>query len=363
MKRLDRYLITELAGPSLFGLAAFALIFAATYILSISRLIADEHAPLWAAVAYFFWQLPQIVLVVIPMALLLGTLLTLQRLSGDSEIVAMKAGGISMERIVTPILVVGFVISLLTLLLQELLVPYAQERASMLLNDQIRHVGIAVRDLSVTIGLPGGGRQVTAATGYDAATGILENVTVIDYDHLDVPQEIIVSRRARFLTSHWTFADARSYHLSPDGSTVVSFEPSLIVDIGEDPNQLLQRASRNNPDELSRSQLSGILRSPGLTEAQIRTYRSAYDAKLAQPFACFVFTVIAIPFGLRRLRGGGTSVGFGLAVAIVFVYYVIMTICRGVATTWPESSILVAWLPNVLFTSVGLLLLRRVRHI
>jgi hypothetical protein len=89
IKILDRYLVTELAGPFVFGLSTFTLIFIATQIISIGKLVSEEHAPLVAAIEYFFWDMPQFLLFVIPMAMLLGTLLAMQRLSGDSEITAM----------------------------------------------------------------------------------------------------------------------------------------------------------------------------------------------------------------------------------------------------------------------------------
>lgn len=359
MRTLDRYIVQELGGPSLFGLSAFALIFAATYILNISRLVSDDHAPIWAAIEYFFFQLPQIVILVIPMALLLGTLLALQRLSGESELTAMKAGGISLTRIVRPLLVTGFCVSLFSLALQELLVPFAQERAAFLLNDVIRHVGITAASLDVSTPLPGGGHQLTAATRYDSKTGTLQNVTVIQYDRNNMPQQVIFSSRARFQSNTWAFMDARTYHFDPDGTAISSVAPVLSVDLGEDPSRIVQRASNNNPDELSRAQLHDILTSNTLNDLQQRKYRSAYDAKLAQPFAALVFTLIALPFGLRPSRGSGTSVGFGLAVAIVFVYYVILTISRSVATAAPAYSIIAAWTPNLLFTLIGAIMLRQ----
>ena len=82
---LDRYMLTELTGPFVFGLSAFMLIFAATEILNIGKLVSNDHAPLWAALLVFLWSLPGDVVLVIPMALLLGTLLSVQRLSGESE--------------------------------------------------------------------------------------------------------------------------------------------------------------------------------------------------------------------------------------------------------------------------------------
>ena len=95
---LDRYLLAELGQTFGFGLSAFALILAATQILAIGRMVSDQHAPLWAAIEVFLWDLPYIVSLTIPMALLLGTLLAIQRLSGESEITAMKAGGITFLR-------------------------------------------------------------------------------------------------------------------------------------------------------------------------------------------------------------------------------------------------------------------------
>ncbi|HXW76907.1 MAG TPA: LptF/LptG family permease, partial [Candidatus Eremiobacteraceae bacterium] len=152
---LDRYMLTELAGPFVFGLSAFTLIFAATEILNIGKLVSNEHAPLWAALLVFLWSLPGEIVLVIPMALLLGTLLAVQRLSGESEITALKASGITFARIVTPLLAVGIVMSFVTLFLQEGVVPYANDQLTEIENSVINHVSAFNRDLTVSAPLPG----------------------------------------------------------------------------------------------------------------------------------------------------------------------------------------------------------------
>ena len=128
-------MLTELAGPFVFGLSAFTLIFAATEILNIGKLVSNEHAPIWAALLVFLWSLPGDVVLVIPMALLLGTLLAVQRLSGESEMTAMKAAGITFARMVAPLLAVGILMSFVTYLLQEGVVPYANGQLS---GDRVR---------------------------------------------------------------------------------------------------------------------------------------------------------------------------------------------------------------------------------
>ena len=357
---LDRYLVAELGGPFLFGLSAFTLIFVATQILAIGRLVSEEHAPLWAAVEYFLWDMPQFLLLVIPMAMLLGTLLAMQRLSSESEITAMQAGGISLSRVVAPLLLVGFVVSLLALAVQEMFVPLANDKAAYIRQQAIEHVSPASSNLQAVTALPGGGKQVTIAGGLDVTTQTLLGVTVIRYDAKQKPQDFIVADRARYVQPTWTFENSTTYHFSPDGSVTTQTAPYLTVDIGERPNQIAKQSIQiTNPEDLSRAEIKERLDSGQLSPQQQRLFTATYASKLARPFAAFVFTLIAVPFGLRPVRGGGTGLGFGVAVAIVFVYYVIATIFQSVgsAATWLAGP--AAWAPNVIFTAIGLLLLRR----
>jgi lipopolysaccharide export LptBFGC system permease protein LptF len=108
------------------------------------------------------------------------------------------------------------------------------------------------------------------------------------------------------------------------------------------------------------AEIADIVHSGQLTQTELRKYVTTYQEKLAQPFACFVFVLIAIPYGLRAARsGGGTSVGFGLAVAIVFVYYIVLTVFSFVSEALIGLAPLWAWMPNIIFTAIGVARLRR----
>ena len=361
---MDRYLVAELQGPFLFGLSAFTLIFVATQILAIGRLVSEEHAPLWAAIEYFLWDMPQFLLLVIPMAMLLGTLLAMQRLSGESEITALKAGGVSLARIVTPLLIVGFFVSLFALFAQELFVPFANDKAAYVRQAAIEHASPALSNLSAVSALPGGGKQVTIASAFDVRTQALLNVTVIRYDAHQKPQEFVIADRATYVAPTWTFQNATTYRFSPDGTTQALSAPQMAVDIGERPNQITKQSLQiTNPEDLSRAEIKERLDSGQLSTSQQRLFTAVYASKLARPFAAFVFTLIAVPFGLRPVRGGGTGLGFGLAVAIVFVYYVISTVFLtiGSQATWLAG--IAAWTPNLAFTVIGASLLRRASRV
>jgi lipopolysaccharide export system permease protein len=358
-------MLTELAGPFVFGLSAFTLIFAATEILNIGKLVSNEHAPLWAALLVFLWSLPGDVVLVIPMALLLGTLLAVQRLSGESEMTAMKAAGITFARMVAPLLAVGILMSFVTYLLQEGVVPYANGQLSEIEYDVIKHVSAFSRDLTVSAPLPGGGRQVTIATAYDTNSRALLHVTLIQYDNHNEPRQIVFADRAEFTADKWTLENSSVYRFNPDGTTLAEPKiPQQEVEIGENPTGLVKRMSNDDPENMSRSQIADVVRSGQLTQNERRKYVTVYQEKLARPFACFVFILIAIPFGLRSIRtSGSTSLGFGLSLAIVFVYYVVMTICSFASEAMLSLAWLWAWMPNILFTAIGLGRLRRAASI
>ena len=358
---LDRYMLTELAGPFGFGLAAFTLIFAATQLLNLGRLVSTEHAPVWAAIEIFFWQLPAEMGLVLPMALLLGTLLAIQRLSGESEITAMKAGGISFMRMTVPLLAAGFMMSLVTFVVQEIVAPFASDQITEIQNTVISHTSAFNRDLTVSAPLPGGGRQVTFATAYEAHTQALLHVTLIQYDKHNNAQQIVFADRADFAAAQWTLENASIYRFNPDGTVIA--EPHIAtqqIALGEDPSDIVRRIKQNDPENMSRSEIRAIVASGQLTSTEYSKYVTTYQEKLAQPFACFVFVLIAIPFGMRAARsGGGTSVGFGFAVAIVFVYYIVLTIFSYISEAYVFFAPVWAWTPNIIFTIFGLARLRR----
>lgn len=358
---LDRYMLSELLGPFFFGLSAFMLIFAATQLLEIGRMVSNEHAPIWAAIEFFVWGLPADLGFVFPMALLLGTLLAIQRLSGESEITAMKAGGISFMRMTIPLLIAGVVMSFGTFFVQEFVAPFASDQQSWIVNTAINHLSAFNRDLTVSAPLPGGGKQITVATAYEQHSQALLHVTLIQYDRNNVATQIIFADRADFSADKWVLENASLYRFNPDGTIIT--EPRVAqqqVELYEKPTDIVKRLNADDPENMSRAEIAQIVRSGQLTQTEFRKYVTTYQEKLAQPFACFVFVLIAIPYGLRAARsGGGTSVGFGLAVAIVFVYYIVLTVFSFVSQAFIGLALLWAWIPNIIFTLIGLARLRR----
>jgi len=123
MRHVDRLVIKELFGPWIFGVAIFStLILAGSFLFELTRYIA-QGANIMQVAQLAAMLTPGVVAKTFPMAVLLATLLAFGRLSGDSEIVALRAGGVSLPRIIAPVGVFGFLVSLLTVGFNELVVP------------------------------------------------------------------------------------------------------------------------------------------------------------------------------------------------------------------------------------------------
>src|SRR6266540_3257303 len=109
MRILDKYIIKELAGPFIFGIAAFTSIFIGTDTLfRMARFITEQGASIWTVSRLFLYSLAPIVVLTFPMAMLLASLLSFGRLSGNSEIIAMKTGGVSFYRLIAPVVIIAF---------------------------------------------------------------------------------------------------------------------------------------------------------------------------------------------------------------------------------------------------------------
>jgi lipopolysaccharide export system permease protein len=134
IKIIDRYIFTELLEPFLFGLGAFTAILSSSMVMfELVRAVVLKGMPFLVAVQIFIFRLPGIAVYIFPMATLLAALLAFSRLSHDSELIAFKASGISLFRLIIPVLALGLLVSLTNILFSEVVVPEANKAAKNLL--------------------------------------------------------------------------------------------------------------------------------------------------------------------------------------------------------------------------------------
>ena len=359
MKIIDRYLAREMAGPFAFGVLAFVLLFVSANILfRLTELVSDLGLSLWTAGELFLLWLPGFVVLTFPLATLVAILVAFGRLSGDSELIAMHAGGISFRRLVLPVVAGGLLVSIATAALNEYVVPACNARG----EDIVRAASLAagkVGDLQVLTKETSGGEvvRVLYADRLDVQTGEMVRPMIVWFEH-NQPALVTVAERGRWQGSNWEMSNGVNYPLRAERPSSWAFE-RWVADFPTTPQQIAQQTRR--PDEMTYRELREYIRYALGQQRPTIELELTLHHKFSIPFACLVFALVAPPLGKRSHRGS-SSIGMGIAVLIGFGYYVIWHYLAVVAQQGILSPFWAAWIPNVVTGAIGLGLILKVRQ-
>jgi lipopolysaccharide export system permease protein len=397
VKTLDRYLLGELLVPFAFGLGAFSsLIFASGKLFQLLDLLTRQGYSLGTIGQLFILYLPGVLRVTFPMSVLLACLLGVTRLSADSEVTGLFAGGVSLYRLLRPLLVFSLLVTGGTFLFNETIVPKGEEAARRIIVAQSR--GRETGAILLQEPLEGVPDRIIFAQDFNARTRILRGVDVFAYEQ-GTAKVHIFSREAKWIGQTWEFKDGYQESLGfPENGNGKETEPQtsepsslqktadmpgaeanagegkpkvgriietyreLKVDLGKTPEDI--ERERKQPEEMTAAELARQLELVRRLEAKLEETVSSAALKVnlqmhySVPLASVVFCLFGVPLGLKRQRSG-PSTGLGLSVIVIFVYYVLLRYCGALAKTGELSPIIGAWLANVLVGSAGIFLLAR----
>lgn len=366
---MDRYLASELVLPFLFGVAAFASIgMAIGSLFELVRLISENGLPLTTALQVFLLRMPQIITYTFPMSVLFATLLAYGRLSGDLEITALQASGVSVLRIVVPTLLLSVIVSVITFFFNEVVVPTANQEASTTLaraiggGDRPRFIkdNILYPEYNWVPGKAGKREYALIRLFYARrySDGIMYGLTILDYSQENLNQ-VITADSAYFdpKTDAWRFRNGTSYLIGNDGTyrNILQFQEQQ-VKISEDPLKFAQEVRR--PEEMTTVELRRYIELAQNARQEIRGLLVSLYQKYAIPSVCFAFALVGAPLGLRRQRTSN-ALGLGLSILIIFSYYIFLFIAQALGQTGVLPPWLGAWLPALITMAVGAYLLWR----
>ena len=366
MKILDRYLMMEMAGPFLFGLCTFTLLFfSAETLMGVARMVVESQAGFAVVIEYLYNRLPYVLVLTFPMSILLSALMAYGRLSGDSEVVALKAGGIGFFRIFLPGLVFCAAISGLSLWMNDCWVPPTMKRAYDILLQNQRGDEVQRALITTPRVLSNGQEQMIYAHSLNVTKKVMRGVFIhFFFESMRVRE--IYANEARWNGHVWELKDVKSTEFDNYGRIKYEMEgqrgwtPLAPGESPPDPETLSRRQFR--PEEMSRKELAEQLATLPPVQAgddDMRRKRNRYlvmfHQKLSLPLTCLVFGAFAIPLGIRPHRTS-TSIGLGLSLLFILLYYVLMTVGMVLGEAGTLDPWAAAWLPNILFGIVGFFL-------
>lgn len=363
MKLLDRHISTELAGPFIFGVAAFtSLMFAGKDLFKITELLAERHVPLIDAVKLIVLNMPSIVVITLPMAMLLAALLGFGRLSGDSEVVAMFAGGVSLYRIAAPVTVLAIGATCLTFVLNEVIVPSSNAAHERLMQRMTGESMITDKPFFFTDATNGVTNAIVYVQGGgDVAKHAFYNVAVVGYN-INKPVFFVYGKKAIWKGDKkprdWSFQDGYWQNLGSDRGIIVPFEGSTTreIKLNKTPEQIA--LFQKNHDELNFMQLRRYIAMLQASGQDATVDRVALYQKLSLPLACLVFALIGTPLGLRPQRSS-SAMGLGLSIVIIFAYWVLTHYMTILGENGQISPAAASFIPTLAGAGAGVALIVR----
>ncbi|MBO2521848.1 MAG: LptF/LptG family permease [Clostridia bacterium] len=350
---LDRYIIREMMGPLAFGVGAFTSLFVSGDLLSLANLVVELGAPIEPALKVFLLKLPQIIVWTLPMSVLLATLLSLSRLSQNSEIVAMRAGGMSFGRLAAPILCVSLLISVVSFLINETVVPHTNAESRRVMVEEVRGSRLPTITRHVVIKGERGNNLdwILYANRYDSRTSTFYQATLV-YMNDNAPVQTAFADRIVWNERTWVMENGIAYHFTPEGEVVVATYPahSRPVDLGQRPEDVARL--QKSPEEMGLAELREHIETLRRQGADVRSLQVQMHLKYSIPVASLVFALVGIPLGIQSHRAGSAT-GFGMSVIIIFIYYIMMTLGSALGQAGALPPVLAAWIQNIIMGGYG----------
>ena len=356
MRILTRYIFKEMFAHCLLGLLVFTFVLYVRPLSQVLEIVASRNLPLTQDIFIFALVLPRILVITIPMAVLLGTLIGLSRMAGDSETIAIRATGIGKGQFVRPVLLFALCGWAMTSWMSLFLAPAAMRtlehsEASLAATqasyeikprvfiEQFPHILLYLKDITSSSTQWRGVFIVDRSQHNEVKVTLAKSGNLID-ENGSGRMELYLENGA---THEFDPRHAQQY-------TVTSFD-NWEIPIAE-PGK--RGAERVLPSMLSPWMLVKNMSNP----KERRAAMVELNYRLALPIACLVLALVAVPIGLMS-RKGGKAFGLMLSILLVFVYYVLMASGLNLAKEGRLNPIVGLWAANVIFAAAGLLMLRQ----
>jgi len=314
-------------------------------------------ASLSAILQFFMFKIPEMLGQTMPFAVLMATLLALGMLSRSSELTALRSCGLSIPRIVQPILALGLLCSLILLINSEFVVPKSYQQMEHIEKVVIRKQGINTFFRLNNIWFRSN-NLILQAKVFDPKTRTLQGVTVWDLSPDMQPIRRMDAEQAIHGTAGWELLKVRTRTFAGRGGVVAL--PRLAVPLTLKVDDL--RILDNNADNFSFRKLREYAISLEKGGYPAGRYRTMMHAKLALPFGAFVMVVLGIPFALKTGRTSGVAMGVGTGVAIGFAYFIINAAVQSYGRSGVLPPLVAAWGANLIFVLTGIWLSMTVKQ-
>ena len=355
-KLVDKYILKQVIEMFLMGVAVFtSIIFASDTFITLIKQISLFGIPFNVAFIMIILNLPQVIVMTIPMGVLLATVMTLNNLSLKSEITVMKACGIGLNRIAKPIFLFAIIMSVLSFFINETVVPITTRQSKDLALWSLGQKNIPEGKQNFVFKelKDGGILKRLFYVGY-CEDKTLHNITVLDTTKDDTIQ-ILQADEGKTSPEEKKKKKGAVYTVNNQGKVLnTTLFDSSVVQFGLD---LSDELNDNLAKEMNFTKLLKFLNKNKDIKDRNYLLIELFD-KLALPLTTIAFVLIGVPLAITPPRVRYNR-GFLFSIFIIFAYYLIRALSISFGEEGNIPAFLAAWMPNIVLTILGVWLYYR----
>ncbi|MEE9567242.1 MAG: LPS export ABC transporter permease LptG [Desulfobacteria bacterium] len=352
MQIIQKYLVREVVMIFCMALAAVVSIYLVVDFFEKVDDFLEAGIPISRAFVFFGLRIFFVIAQVTPVAVLLAVLIVLGLMARNNELIALKSSGIGTRYLLTPLVFLGVGFSILLFFLAEIIVPITVVKANHIWNVEVRKQIATFRQKNIWIK---GHRAIYHVAYFNPADETIAGVSFNFFDDQFKIAKHIDADKGIYKDGKWILTNCLEQVRLKDGTYKVTCPSQIALTIDLEPDSLKKVAKRS--DEMTLTELSAYIQKVENEGYDATPYRVDWHAKLAFPAVCLIMIIVGTAIALRNKKGEGIAIGVTYGIGIAFCYWVINSLCLSLAYNGLLRPSLAPWLTNMIFASLGILLL------
>ncbi len=357
MSLITRYVLRLYITAIVVSLVAFvSIFFVVDLIEQLDRFLDREVAPVYIALYYVYYT-PYIFVLTIPVSLLLASLYTFGQLTRQGELTAMKASGLSLYRLLRPMLLVSAVVSAGLFWAGEWLVPHTSMKRAEIRSEHVDMQGGEGQHVRHEVYFLGEGGRQTYIRVFDGHEAVGTGVFVTEFRD-SLVSSVLEAETAEWKDGRWLLTNGvvRRFQAGGGLSEYITFDELEPAGWSETPEDFMRGQKR--PEEMSYGELDQLIRNVRRGGGDVQGYLVDLYLKIAFPSAGLIIVLLGGALA-SHLRRGGVAVGFALSIGICFVYWGLLRFAQAFGHAGLLEPMAAAWGANALFCLLAVILLVR----
>jgi lipopolysaccharide export system permease protein len=358
MKIVSKYILKEFIWLFILCLFIFVSLFLLIDFVQKLDNLVEAGASKATIISYFFYKTPHMIIQMIPVATLIAVIVLLSVMKKNNEVMAMKACGIDILKLSLAIIIISVVVSIISFLLSELVVPYASSK-----SNQIWDIEIDKQDPTRFYGsyqiwykAP---NAIYWIRHFERVSNTMQNPVFYFFDRYFHMVKRIEAKRGIWQNGVWKIENGIIQESQEDGDYRLTSFDELFLEIAETPDTFTRQIKE--PEDMSYQQLKTYAETVGNEGYDNTTYLVDLNLKLSFPLISLVLCILGIPLALG-LRSGRIPLAVSIGVGLCFVYMLAVGFSRSLGLSGILPPLLSAWIPNLLFILAGIHMMMRLER-